>query len=86
MLQEPSQELPARALAIAAGGWGFPAKARGPAGWIEATGIAAFVSRSRELAERYGERFEPPAGLATLAETGATSLGEGEALLGAKEG
>ena len=31
----------------------------GPAG----TGKAAFVARARELAERYGERFQPPASL-----------------------
>ncbi len=67
-------------------GWGFPAAARGPAGWIEATGIAAFVGRSRELAQRYGERFEPPPGLGRLADAGATSLGEGEALSAAEQG
>ena len=31
-----------------------------------------FVARARELAERYGERFEPPASLVALAERGGT--------------
>ena len=38
----------------------------GPAG----SGPAAFVARARELAERYGERFEPPASLVEKAERG----------------
>ena len=71
---------------VAVAGWGFPATTRGPAGWIEAAGIAAFVSRSRELAQRYGERFLPPPGLARLAAAGATSLGEGEAQPTAEDG
>jgi 3-hydroxyacyl-CoA dehydrogenase/enoyl-CoA hydratase/3-hydroxybutyryl-CoA epimerase len=33
-------------------------------------GPAAFVARARELAERYGERFEPPASLVERAERG----------------
>ncbi len=33
-------------------------------------GPAAFVSRARELAERYGERFNPPASLVEKAERG----------------
>lgn len=66
--------------AAAVVGWGFPGESGGPAAWIEAAGVAAFVARCRELAERYGERFEPPPGLAKVAEAGATSLGEGEAL------
>jgi 3-hydroxyacyl-CoA dehydrogenase/enoyl-CoA hydratase/3-hydroxybutyryl-CoA epimerase len=32
--------------------------------------VAGFVARSRELAERYGERFEPPASLVEKAERG----------------
>ena len=32
------------------------------------TGPAAFVERARELAARYGERFEPPASLVEKAE------------------
>ncbi len=33
-------------------------------------GLAGFVARARELAEAYGERFEPPAGLVQKAESG----------------
>jgi 3-hydroxyacyl-CoA dehydrogenase/enoyl-CoA hydratase/3-hydroxybutyryl-CoA epimerase len=33
-------------------------------------GPVGFVARARELAERYGERFEPPASLVALAERG----------------
>ncbi len=39
----------------------------GPAG----RGVAGFVARARELAAAYGERFEPPASLVALAESGA---------------
>ncbi|MFL6105556.1 MAG: 3-hydroxyacyl-CoA dehydrogenase NAD-binding domain-containing protein [Marmoricola sp.] len=43
---------------------GFEGKAgRGPAG---------FVARARELAAQYGERFEPPASLVAVAESGGT--------------
>jgi 3-hydroxyacyl-CoA dehydrogenase/enoyl-CoA hydratase/3-hydroxybutyryl-CoA epimerase len=38
----------------------------GPSG----TGLTGFVARARELAERYGERFEPPALVVELAESG----------------
>ena len=34
------------------------------------SGLAGFVARARELAERYGERFEPPASLVEKAERG----------------
>lgn len=33
-------------------------------------GLHGFVVRARELAGRYGERFEPPASLVTMAEKG----------------
>ncbi len=33
-------------------------------------GPAGFVARSRELAQQYGERFDPPASLVALAERG----------------
>ncbi len=35
-------------------------------------GLAGFVARARELAEKYGERFEPPASLVEKAERGET--------------
>jgi len=41
-----------------------------PAGGDEATGVAGFVARARELAATYGERFEPPASLVEKAERG----------------
>jgi 3-hydroxyacyl-CoA dehydrogenase/enoyl-CoA hydratase/3-hydroxybutyryl-CoA epimerase len=40
------------------------------------TGPAAFVARARELAARYGERFEPPASLVEKAERGEVYLDE----------
>jgi 3-hydroxyacyl-CoA dehydrogenase/enoyl-CoA hydratase/3-hydroxybutyryl-CoA epimerase len=39
-------------------------------GETEAGGPAAFVARARELAAKYGERFEPPASLVEKAERG----------------
>jgi 3-hydroxyacyl-CoA dehydrogenase/enoyl-CoA hydratase/3-hydroxybutyryl-CoA epimerase len=36
------------------------------------TGVAGFVARARELAQAYGERFEPPASLVEKAERGET--------------
>ncbi|WP_320672901.1 3-hydroxyacyl-CoA dehydrogenase NAD-binding domain-containing protein [Patulibacter defluvii] len=38
----------------------------------ETTGPAGFVARARELAAKYGERFEPPASLVAKAEAGET--------------
>jgi 3-hydroxyacyl-CoA dehydrogenase/enoyl-CoA hydratase/3-hydroxybutyryl-CoA epimerase len=35
-------------------------------------GPTGFVARARELAAKYGERFEPPASLVALAERGDT--------------
>jgi 3-hydroxyacyl-CoA dehydrogenase/enoyl-CoA hydratase/3-hydroxybutyryl-CoA epimerase len=60
-------------------GIGFPAWTGGvlqyingytPEGADEATGPAGFVARARELAAKYGERFEPPASLVAKAEAG----------------
>ena len=45
---------------------GYRERAAGP---IRA-GLPGFVARARELAERYGERFEPPASLVEKAERG----------------
>ncbi len=41
-----------------------------PAAHHRLTGPAGFVARARELAARYGERFEPPASLVERAERG----------------
>ncbi len=55
-------------------GIGFPAWTGGVVQYVEGYpgGVAGFVTRARELAARYGERFEPPASLVARAEaTGA---------------
>ncbi|WP_282791871.1 3-hydroxyacyl-CoA dehydrogenase NAD-binding domain-containing protein [Streptomyces sp. CC224B] len=41
-------------------------------GYDDGAGLPAFVARARELAERYGERFTPPALLVQKAERGET--------------
>ena len=51
-------------------GWGFPAYTGGTAQFVNHVGVARFVERARELAARYGERFEPPALLVQLAAEG----------------
>jgi 3-hydroxyacyl-CoA dehydrogenase/enoyl-CoA hydratase/3-hydroxybutyryl-CoA epimerase len=43
---------------------------------VHGSGPAAFVARARELAERYGERFEPPASLVERAERDEVYLDE----------
>lgn len=53
-------------------GWGFPPFKGGTLQYINDFGVAAFVERSRELAARYGPRFQPPARLITMAEKGET--------------
>ena len=35
-------------------------------------GLAGFVARARELAAAYGERFEPPANLVQMADSGSS--------------
>jgi 3-hydroxyacyl-CoA dehydrogenase/enoyl-CoA hydratase/3-hydroxybutyryl-CoA epimerase len=54
-------------------GIGFPGWTGGVLQYINGYdgGPAGFVARARELAERYGERFAPPALLVEKAETGA---------------
>jgi len=51
-------------------GWGFPAYTGGAIQLINHVGATAFVARARELASKYGERFEPPALLVDRAERG----------------
>lgn len=55
-------------------GIGFPAWTGGVLQYINqyAGGPGGFVARARELAARYGERFEPPASLVAMAERGDT--------------
>jgi 3-hydroxyacyl-CoA dehydrogenase/enoyl-CoA hydratase/3-hydroxybutyryl-CoA epimerase len=43
---------------------------------VHGNGPAGFVARARELASRYGERFEPPASLVERAERGEVYLDE----------
>ena len=45
-------------------------------------GSAGFVARARELAEKYGERFEPPASLVEKAERGESYSDEQLAVAG----
>jgi 3-hydroxyacyl-CoA dehydrogenase / enoyl-CoA hydratase / 3-hydroxybutyryl-CoA epimerase len=49
-------------------GWGFAPFQGGALQFIEAMGPRAFVDRARELAARYGARFEPAAGIVKRAE------------------
>jgi len=49
-------------------GIGYPPYTGGPFQFINSYGVAAFVERARELANAYGERFEPPALLVEHAE------------------
>uniref|UniRef100_UPI001C2F52A5 3-hydroxyacyl-CoA dehydrogenase family protein n=1 Tax=Streptomyces sp. GbtcB7 TaxID=2824752 RepID=UPI001C2F52A5 len=53
-------------------GIGFPAWTGGVLQYIHGYpgGLPGFIGRARELTERYGPRFEPPAGLLTTASTG----------------
>jgi 3-hydroxyacyl-CoA dehydrogenase / enoyl-CoA hydratase / 3-hydroxybutyryl-CoA epimerase len=53
-------------------GIGFPGWSGGVLQYINGYegGLTGFVARARELAERYGERFEPPASLVEKAERG----------------
>jgi 3-hydroxyacyl-CoA dehydrogenase/enoyl-CoA hydratase/3-hydroxybutyryl-CoA epimerase len=53
-------------------GIGFPGWTGGVLQYINgyAGGLPGFVARARDLAARYGERFEPPASLVQKAERG----------------
>lgn len=53
-------------------GIGFPVWTGGALQFINQTGLEAFVTRAETLAERYGERFQPPASLVALARDGLT--------------
>lgn len=55
-------------------GIGFPAWTGGVLQYINGYdgGVAGFVARARELAERYGDRFAPPESLVARAERGET--------------
>ncbi len=49
-------------------GWGFAPQHGGTLQFINAMGVASFVKRSRELAAKYGKRFEPAKILVAMAE------------------
>lgn len=49
-------------------GIGFPRWTGGTLQYINSVGLRAFVRRSSELAQRYGDRFRPPALLVDMAE------------------
>jgi 3-hydroxyacyl-CoA dehydrogenase/enoyl-CoA hydratase/3-hydroxybutyryl-CoA epimerase len=49
-------------------GWGFPASHGGAIAFIDSIGVRAFAERARDLATRFGERFEPPSLLLRHAE------------------
>ncbi len=49
-------------------GLGYPAWTGGVLQYINQFGLTAFVARTGALAERYGERFQPPASLVERAE------------------
>jgi 3-hydroxyacyl-CoA dehydrogenase / enoyl-CoA hydratase / 3-hydroxybutyryl-CoA epimerase len=53
-------------------GIGFPAWTGGVAQYVDQYpgGTTGFVARCKELADRYGDRFTPPASLVAKAESG----------------
>ena len=51
-------------------GWGFAPFQGGALRFIDSMGAKAFVARARELAAKYGPRFEPAAVVVKMAETG----------------
>jgi 3-hydroxyacyl-CoA dehydrogenase/enoyl-CoA hydratase/3-hydroxybutyryl-CoA epimerase len=55
-------------------GIGFPAHTGGAHQFMVGYegGLAGFVARAKELAAKYGDRFEPPASLVAAAEKGNT--------------
>ncbi|MBB6519787.1 3-hydroxyacyl-CoA dehydrogenase NAD-binding domain-containing protein [Pseudoteredinibacter isoporae] len=53
-------------------GIGYPVWTGGVLQFINQTGLKTFVTRAQELAEKYGDRFTPPAYLVDMAEKGET--------------
>ncbi|MGX1305422.1 3-hydroxyacyl-CoA dehydrogenase/enoyl-CoA hydratase/3-hydroxybutyryl-CoA epimerase [Amorphus suaedae] len=51
-------------------GWGYPAHLGGPFAYVDTRGADVIVTRSQQLTERYGDRFEPPALLQKMARNG----------------
>lgn len=69
-LEEAIVTSPAEANLGSVLGWGFPDDTGGTIAFIERIGSIAFVARARELADRYGHRFDAPRLLARHAESG----------------
>ena len=53
-------------------GWGFAPFKGGVLQYVNDYGVKAFVAKTRELAEKYGDRFAPPAKLLEIAENDQT--------------
>ena len=53
-------------------GWGFAPWSGGPLSLIDTVGPAEFVAQCDLLAQRFGPRFSPPAGLRAMAKSGKT--------------
>lgn len=51
-------------------GWGFAPYTGGPFSYVDRIGVADFVARAKELADKYGERFQPPELLEEMAAEG----------------
>lgn len=56
-------------------GWGFPVWTGGPMSYIDTIGLSAFVATADMLAQRHGERFNPPQSFRDMATKGATLYG-----------
>ena len=56
-------------------GWGFPVWTGGPMSYIDTIGLPAFVATADMLAQRHGERFNPPQSFRDMATKGATLYG-----------
>ncbi|MEM9706172.1 MAG: 3-hydroxyacyl-CoA dehydrogenase NAD-binding domain-containing protein [Pseudomonadota bacterium] len=53
-------------------GWGFAPWTGGPMSHIDTIGMETFVRRAESLAQKYGERFNPPQAFRDMAEKGET--------------
>ena len=51
-------------------GWGFPSKKGGTLQFANDYGLINFRNRANELADKYGERFNPPKLLEKMVENG----------------
>lgn len=58
-------------------GWGYPGHLGGPFAYIDRIGARRFVLECEALANRYGQRFRPPARLHRMAHSGDTFYGQG---------